>query len=164
MNNVNPHKIILIEDHHQAIFGLSPAQFKLKYQTQEPIQPHGHYLLARVYENKKEFLKAIAEYREALQLGLNTPALYLKLLRLAKYSTQKKEITQDVGMKFKGLKRNFLKTQKPYLLKYAKMKKIKIIEKQIALITLLISSNLRRVPRIEKGNPAITQEERSLWI
>jgi tetratricopeptide (TPR) repeat protein len=113
-------------DYPKAIFGLGSAQFKLKkyksarnylfrYQAEKSMQPHSHYLLGQIYERKKQFLKAIAEYQDALRLGLNNPATYLKLLRLAKYSTQKKGIIQDIRIKFKKFRQDFFRRQKPSL-------------------------------------------------
>jgi tetratricopeptide (TPR) repeat protein len=141
----------ILSDYPKALFGLGCAQFKLKkyksaekyllrYQAKEPMQPHSHYLLGQIYEKKKQFVKAIAEYRDALRLGLNDPVTYLRLLRLAKYSTQGKEIIQDIRIKFKRFKQDFLKRQKPYLARQGKTKAIKRMERKFALIAILIYS------------------------
>lgn len=138
-------------DYPKALFGLGQAQFKLKkhksarnyllsYRVKEPMQPYSYYLLGQVYEKRGQFLKAISEYKDALRLGLNNPLTYLKLLRLAKYSTQGKEIIQDIRTKFKRFRQDFLKRQKPYPTRRGKTKTIKRIERKFALIAKLILS------------------------
>jgi tetratricopeptide (TPR) repeat protein len=141
----------VFSDYPKALFGLGSVQFKLKkyksaeksllnYQIKEPMQPHSHYLLGQVYEKRGQFLKAISEYKDALRLGLNNPLTYLKLLRLANYSVQRKEIIQDIKIKFKRFRQDFLKRQKPYLKKQGRPKAIKITERKIILITKLLST------------------------
>jgi len=141
----------ILSDYPKALFGLGGAQFKLKkyksaeryllrYLAKEPMQPYSHYLLGQIYEKRKQFPKAIVEYKDALKLGLNNPATYLKLLRLAKYSMQKKEIIQDIKIKFKKFGQDFFKKQKPYLKKQGKTRIIKRMERKSALIAKLFPS------------------------
>jgi len=136
-------------DYPKALFGIGFAQFKLKkykaakkyllsYQSKEPMQPHSHYLLGQIYEKRKQFLKAIAEYKDSLRLGLNNPITYLKLLRLAKYSAQEEEIIQDIRIKFKKFKQNFLKKQKAHLNRQGKTKTIKKMKRELVLIAKLL--------------------------
>jgi len=136
-------------DYPKALFGLGCAQFKLKkyktaekyllrYQTKEPMQPHSHYFLGQIYKKGRQFPNAIAEYKDALRLGLNNPVTYRELLRLAKYSTQGKEIIQNLRIKFKRFKQDFFGKQKPYLTKQGKIKAIKRIERELILFAKLL--------------------------
>ena len=104
------------------------------------MQPHSHYLLGQIYEKRKQFLKAIAEYKDSLRLGLNNPITYLKLLRLAKYSAQEEEIIQDIRIKFKKFKQNFLKKQKAHLNRQGKTKTIKKMKRELVLIAKLLNN------------------------
>ncbi len=140
----------VLSNYPKALFGLGSAQFKLKkyksaekyllrYRTKEPMPPYSHYLLGQIYEKKRQFPKAIAEYKDALSLGLNNPATYLKLLKLAKYSAQEKEIIRDIRIKFNKFRQDFLKRQKPYLLKAGRTKAIKRMERKLILLTNFLS-------------------------
>jgi hypothetical protein len=73
-----------------------------------------------------------------LRLGLNNPVTYLELLRLAKYSTQGREIIQNLRIKFKRFKQDFFGKQKPYLARQGETKAIKRMERKLILFTKLL--------------------------
>lgn len=136
-------------NYSEALFGLGLAEFKLKqykrtkkyllrHQSREPLNPHSHYMLGQIYEKERCFHKAIAEYKNALSLGLNHPDTYLNLLRLSKYSARSKEIVRDISIKFKEFKGNFFKRRRINL----KESKIRKIKRKFFLIEKLIKQNL----------------------
>jgi tetratricopeptide (TPR) repeat protein len=133
--------------------GLARAEFYLKdfkraknlfirYQSREPLQPQSHYFLARIYEKEKDFQNAAAEYQHAMRLGLINSDTISRLLKISYYLKEKDDIIKYVTLRYKGFKREFLRTKRLDLKRKKKIKGLHRIEKKMTKIEERLSNSM----------------------
>jgi Tfp pilus assembly protein PilF len=129
----------------QGLLGLAQTEFRLKnfkkakelffhYQKNEPLQPQSRYFLGCIYEKEKNFEEAVAQYQDAMRLGLNNIEVISRLLKIACYLKTRDDIIKYIIAKYREFKRGFLRTKRLNLKKSKRIKGLqKIEEKMLAL-------------------------------
>ncbi len=108
---------------NQSLFGLARAEFSLKnydkakellsrYQALEPLQSQSYYLLGRIFEKEKDFIRAANFYKDALRLGIGGIEPIQRLLKISYYLKEKGDIIKYVIPRYKAFKKEFLRIKK----------------------------------------------------
>jgi len=138
-----------------ALFGLAQVEFRLnnfkvaeglfvRYRSLKPLEPQSYYFVGRIYEQKRNFKKAIAEYQHALRLGLSNIDILGRLLKIALKFKTKCGIINTINFtltEYKQFKQRFSRVEimglkkKPKDLREFK-KKILFLDKMINKYTL----------------------------
>ena len=140
----------LKKDLPRSLFGLAQAEFRLKnfkkakelfcrYQAIEPLQSGSRYFLGCIYENEKDFEKAAACFQDAMRLGLNNIDVIKRLLKTCWHLKAKNDIIKYVSARYKELKRGFDKAKRLSLKKGGKLKGLRKIEKNMAVLDKLLN-------------------------
>jgi predicted Zn-dependent protease len=114
----------------------------LDYQRREPLQPQSHYLLGRIYEKEKNFVKACTCYKDALSLGSEALDPLSRLLKISFRLKEKDAIIKYIIAKYREFKKWYTKTERLSLKQRRKNKgwrrvglKLKILEKRLEGLT-----------------------------
>ncbi len=108
---------------NQSLFGLAEAEFNLKnfaetkkllmrYQAIEPLRPQSYYLLGRIFEKEKDFMRAVNSYKDALRLGFGGIEPIQRLLKISYYLKEKDDLIKYIIPRYKAFKKEFLRTKK----------------------------------------------------
>jgi tetratricopeptide (TPR) repeat protein len=128
----------------QGLLGLAKAEFNLgnfrrakgllfRYKRTGPLQPQSYYLLGRIFEQKRDFARAVKFYQDAIRLGLIEIKLLSRLLKLSRYIKGKYDIIFFLRMKYEAWKRGFLAKKKLGLKRKKKIRNLRNIEEKMAI-------------------------------
>lgn len=148
----------------QSLSGLANAELSLKnfkrakkllfrYLAFEPLHPQGYYLLARIFEKEKDFIRAANFYKDALRLGFGGIEPLLQLLKISYHANGKDGTINFVARRYKEFKKGFLRVKRTALKKQKKMKNARKIEGKMRVIEKMLE---RR--RFNARHSSFTQE------
>ncbi len=140
------------KDLPSALFGLAQAEFRSKnfkkakflfrrYQALKSLQPQGYYFLGCIYEKEKNFEGAVAQYQDAMRLGLNNIEVISRLLKIACHLKARDGIIKYVIAKYREFKRGFIRTKRLNAGSGRKVKGLQKIEKKM----IALGKRLREV-------------------
>lgn len=129
----------------QSLLNLAQTEFRLKnfkkakelffhYQKDKPLEPQGRYFLGRIYEKEKNFEDAVAQYQDAISLGLNNIEIISRLLETACHLKTRHGIIKFIIAKYKEFKREFLRMKRLNLKKSKKIKGLQKIEEKMLVV------------------------------
>lgn len=107
----------------QCLLSLATAEFEignihkakkllLRYKSFERLNAQSHYLLGRIYEKERRFLKAVIFYKNSLILGFDMLETILRLLKIAFLLNKEHAIIDLVAERYNSFKAVFLKERK----------------------------------------------------
>jgi len=130
------------KDLPSALFGLAQTEFRLKnfkkakalfcrYQTRRSLESQSYYFLGYIYEKEKKFQEAIAQYQDAIRLGLNDINVLYRLLKISCHSERRCGIIKFVVTRYREFKKGFDRAKRLSLKKGTKVKGLHRIEEKM---------------------------------
>ncbi|MFB0564685.1 MAG: UPF0489 family protein [Candidatus Aminicenantaceae bacterium] len=138
----------------KALSGLARTEYALKnfkrakellirHKALEPLQPESYYLLGRVFEKEKDFIKAAIFYKDSIRLGYGDIEPIARLVKISPHfkDKDKDNIIKYANSKYKEFKSRFLRTKRQNLRKGKKITGFRQVEEKMQMVEKKLHNN-----------------------